>query len=255
MKTVAVIPARFASGRFPGKPLANICGKPMVWYAWNAACRAENIDSVYVATDDERIADVCYEFGAEVVMTSTAHPCATDRLAEVSEKISADLYVNVLGDEPLVVPADISLAVKAFSDKQDTSDIYAVYLCEKYRYPVDAVNPTTIKYALNDRNEIIYMSRSVIPFPHSRIDYDLYKHVGVYVYAKKALDFFKDTSQGKLESIESIEQLRLLENRKLIKAAVTDNFSMSVDTPKDLERIRKIVNHQASITPPTKQCT
>lgn len=237
MKIVGIIPARYKSSRFEGKPLADICGKPMIYWVYNQAVKVKDFDSVYVATDDERIINVCNDLNINSIMTRDDHPSGTDRVAEVAEKISADLYVVVMGDEPLIEVETIESIINVM--RQNIS-AYAGLGATKFKNGVDVVNDSTIKLAINDRDELIFMSRAAIPYPKARIDYEFYKNVGVYAFTKEGLNFFKNTPRGVLESIEDMEMLRMLENRKLVKVSYVDTCSMSVDTPKDLDRIIKI---------------
>lgn len=241
MKVVGVIPARYGSGRYEGKPLADINGKPMVWWVYQQAKKADELSEVYVATDDERIESVCKQFGMNVVITSVLHPTGTDRVCEVAHKVDADIYAVVMGDEPLILPEDINAIVKKM---KDNSNYDAGLLAKKYTNPVDIVNPTTIKLALNDKDELIYMSRVAIPFPKARLDYSYYKNIGVYVFTKKTLEFFESTPMGRLESIEDMEMLRMLENHKMVTVQEIESDSFSVDTPKDLERIKEIMKNR-----------
>ncbi len=239
MKIIGVIPARYGSGRFEGKPLADIYGKPMIWWVYQQAIKVRELDDVVVATDDLRIQDVCNKFNMKSVMTSKDHPTGTDRVCEVAEKINADLYVVIMGDEPLILPEDISVITK---EMIKNSEYDAGMLTKKYSNPVDVVNPTTIKLVLNTKNELIYMSRLPIPFPKASINYDYYKNIGVYVFTKSALNFYKRTPVGRLESIEDMEMMRMLENHKLVKVTEINSDSFSVDTKKDLERVRQIMS-------------
>ncbi len=245
MKIIGVIPARYKSSRFPGKPLADICGKPMIWWVYQQCLKVDDFDGIYVATDDERIKAACEKDNMNVVMTSDKHPTGTDRVVEFSEKIKGDIYVVVMGDEPMISPDDIQAAINMMK----SSSCDAGMLCTKFKNGVDLINNTTIKLAVNSRNELIYMSRLPIPYPKSVLNYDHYKNVGVYAYTLQALEFFKNTPRGKLESIEDMEMLRMLENHKLVKVTEVDTISMSVDTYKDLERIRMIVaEHYPDLT-------
>ncbi|MGN1306022.1 MAG: cytidylyltransferase domain-containing protein, partial [Oscillospiraceae bacterium] len=176
MKIIGVIPARYESSRFPGKPLADICGKPMIWWVYNQALKVKRFDAVYVATDDERIESVCKELDINVIMTSDKHKSGTDRAAEVAEKVEGDLFVIVMGDEPLVSPDDIQSLI----DKASEGESDVVMLCTTFKNGVDIVNTTTIKLAINDNNELIYMSRQPIPYPKACLDYEYYKNVGAY---------------------------------------------------------------------------
>lgn len=237
MKIVGVIPARYGSGRFEGKPLADICGKPMVWWVYQQAIKVKELNEVYVATDDERIEKICKNLQMNVIMTSNTHPTGTDRVCEVSSKIEADLYVVIMGDEPLILSKDISKIVNTM--KNNNYD--AGMLAKKFTNPVDVINSTTIKLGINKNFELIYMSRCPIPFPKACLNYFYYKNIGVYVFTKKTLDFYKNTEMGILEKIEDMEMLRMLENHKLVKVVEIESDSFSVDTPKDLNRVIEII--------------
>jgi len=238
MKIIGVIPARYKSSRFEGKPLADICGKPMIWWVYQQAKKVKRFEEVVVATDDKKIEDVCKKYDINVIMTRDDHPSGTDRVAEVAEKMDSELYVVVMGDEPLI---DYKIIDKLIDTMTKSKDAFAGMLCTKFKNGVDVVNNSTIKLALNDNNELIYMSRSPIPFPKARIDYEYHKNVGVYAFTKEALTFFKNTKRGRLESIEDMEMMRMLENHKLVKVELVKTDSMSVDTHKDLERIIKYI--------------
>ena len=238
MKIIGIIPARFASSRFPGKPLSDICGKPMIWWVYENVKRIAQLDELVVATDDERIREVCEKYSMRSVMTSTNHETGTDRVVEVSKIIDADIYVVIMGDEPLIKSKDVELLIESTLH----SDCVASMLTTKFKDPVDVVNTTTIKIALNDENEVIFMSRLPIPFPKSKIGYDYYKNIGAYAFKKEALDVYDKTEKGRIETAEDAEMLRLIEKHLIVKAVVVDSDSMSVDTPKDLERIKDIIS-------------
>jgi 3-deoxy-manno-octulosonate cytidylyltransferase (CMP-KDO synthetase) len=237
VKIVGVIPARYASSRFPGKPLVDICGKPMVWHVYQQAIKAKSLDEVYVAADDDRIIDVCKTLSMRAVKTAQTHLSGTDRVAEVAEKIDADLYAVIMGDEPLIKTKDVKYLINGMND----DDIAVGMLATRFKNPVDVVNTTTIKLAFNGKNEVIFMSRSPIPFPKAALDYPYYKNIGAYAFRKSALSVFKNSKPDNLETIEEIELLRLLEKRLLVKAFIIESDSISVDTPKDLERVRAII--------------
>ncbi len=245
MKIIAVIPARYKSSRFPGKPLVDICGKPMIWWVYQQALKVEEFSEVYVATDDERIKEVCDQLSMNVVMTSSEHPTGTDRVAEVAQKIFADFYVIIMGDEPMLTARDEKLLV----DKIKTSpDADAFMLVEEFEFPVDVVNTTTIKLALNDDGELIFMSRMPIPYPKAALGFHYYKNVGCYAMKKTALDFFMNNAPSNVERAEEIELLRLLERHKIIKTVAIDTHPMSVDTLKDLERVREYFINNKTFT-------
>lgn len=238
MKIVGIIPARYKSSRFEGKPLADMFGKPMIWWVYEQCKNVNEFEELYVATDDDRIEKVCKEYDMNVIMTSKEHKTGTDRIVEVSKTVKADIYVVVMGDEPALSSEDIRMVIPVFNDnKVDTA-----MLVTKFKNCVDVTNPSTIKLAINKHNELIYMSRCPIPFPKGKLDYDYYKNVGVYAFTADALDFFGKTKAGKLESIEEMEMLRMLENHRLVKTVYIDTDAMSVDTPKDLDRVKKIIS-------------
>lgn len=244
MKVVAVIPARYKSSRFEGKPLQDICGKPMVWWVYQEAKKVPAFERVIVATEDQRIIDVCDKFGMESMLTADTHPTGTDRVAEVAQKVEADLYVIIMGDEPLILAEDEQALVDSISK---VSDADAIMLTEKFKNPVDVVNTTTIKLAINNKNELLYMSRTPIPYPKASLDFDYYKNIGCYALKKEALDFFLSEKPGRMETAEEIELLRLLENRKKVLTVLVESESMAVDTPADLERIRKVIAKRENI--------
>lgn len=238
MKIVGVIPARYSSSRFEGKPLADICGKPMLWWVYNQAKKVKSLDEVYVATDDERIKSMCLEHKMNVIMTSKTHQTGTDRVAEVARSIKADLYLNIQGDEPLIEPSTISKAIEPFLNN---STLQVTNLMTKIESPVDAINTTIPKVVTNSDNIGIYLSRSIIPFPKGNLDYCYFKQVCVYGYKPEALELFSNSNRGKLEEIEDIELLRFIENGIAVKFIDVDSDTIAVDTPKDLERVRKIL--------------
>lgn len=241
MKIIAVIPARYKSSRFPGKPLADICGKPMVWWVYQEAVKTGRYEDVIVATEDMKIVNECNKLGMHVMLTSDNHPTGTDRVAEVAQQIEADLYVIIMGDEPLITASD---EIKLIDAIENAPEADAIMLTEKFESPVDAINATTIKLAITDNKYLIFMSRAAIPYPKEELGYDLYKNIGCYAFRKEALDFYLKTSPGAIERAEGIELLRLLENHKKVLTVLVDSESMAVDTQKDLERIRKVIEQK-----------
>ncbi len=241
MKIIGVIPARYKSSRFPGKPLADICGKPMIWWVYQQAKKVKEFSEVYVATESEIVKDACEKLNINVVMTADTHPTGTDRVGEVAQKIPADLYVIWMGDEPLIKSENVSELISVFKQQHGVS---ACMLTTKFHNPVDVVNTTTIKLAVNNNNDLIFMSRSPIPFPKAALDFEYKKNMGAYAMTKEALDFFLKTPVGAIERAEEIELLRLLENHKLVKVVEVDSDSMSVDTQKDLMRISAIIKEK-----------
>lgn len=243
MKIIGVIPARYKSSRFPGKPLADICGKPMVWWVYQEALKTGKYDDVIVATESELIVEKCNELNMHVMLTSDEHPTGTDRVAEVAQKVDADLYVIIMGDEPLISAADELKLIDAIENAPEAD---AIMLTEKFKNPVDAINATTIKLAITDQNYLIFMSRAAIPYPKEELGYSLYKNVGCYAFRKEALEFYLRTQPGVIERAEGIELLRLLENHKKVLTVLIDSESMAVDTQKDLERIKKVIERKIS---------
>lgn len=238
MKIIGVIPSRYQSSRFPGKPLADLCGRPMVWWVYQQAIKVKEFSAVYVATDDERIENVCHQYNMNVVMTRDDHPTHVHRIHEVSDKIKADFYVVICGDEPLILPETIEnvLPQKNIS----INDIYAGGLCRYFTDPAEVIDPANIKVVTNENDECILLSRSPIPFPYKTVMFKYKKVVGVECYNKKALDFFVSTPKGYLEKIEDVTLQRFIENKIHIKYRLTDSISLSVDTPRDLEKVRSI---------------
>lgn len=240
MKIIAVIPARYQSSRFEGKPLAEIYGKLMIERVYLQAKKVKEFDEVYVATDDDRIFKACNERGVNVIMTSTEHRTGTDRIGEVAEKIPADLYVNVQGDEPLIEPETIRAAIIPFLDNLYT-DIEVTNLMTEIHDPVDLINVTVPKVIASGDGRGIYLTRSAAPFPKGSIDAKYYKQVCVYGFTPKALKFYcdygKQYGKAKIEAIEDIEILRFIENGYRVQYIEVDSNTIAVDTPKDLRRV------------------
>ena len=247
MKITAVIPARYASTRFPGKALAEIDGRPMIQHVYERTARSSLINRVIVATDDPRIADAVNVFGGEVIMTSSSHETGTDRLAEVAACLDADIVVNVQGDEPLIDPAMIDQALQPFLD-----DIGLQMGTVKTRIKClhDFLSPNVVKVVTDCRGDALYFSRSPLPFFRDKWK-DLkddsfccgkllcYKHVGLYVYRRDFLLKFAAMPATFLEISEKLEQLRALENGVKIRVVETEFESIGVDTPDDLHKAQE----------------
>jgi 3-deoxy-manno-octulosonate cytidylyltransferase (CMP-KDO synthetase) len=238
MKIVGVIPARYKSSRFEGKPLADICGKPMIWWVYQQAIKVKEFEAVYVATEDERIKIACEDLGVNVIMTSDEHKTSTDRIGEVARKINADLYVNIQGDEPMIEPETIIEAIKPFYDNKE---LQVSNLMTVIKDPVDVVNFTVPKVITNKDGIGIYLTRSAAPYPKGSIDYSYYKQVCVYGFTPEALEFYCNSPRGKVESIEDIEILRFIESGYKVQFIEVDSDTVAVDTPNDLEKVRKIM--------------
>ena len=239
MRVVAVIPARYKSSRFPGKPLSDICGRPMIWWVYHQVKKVKEITDVYVATDDERIENECKKYGMNVVMTSDKCPTHLERIYEFSTKVDADFYININGDEPLIEEKCIRDLIP--NDVDPNSDYMANGMMI-LKDPIDAIDSSKIKIAVDMLGYCMYMARSPIPFPKGRSDFQLKKFVGVQCYTKKALEFVNNTKRGFLESIEDIDEFRFIENGHKIKMVLTEANTLSVDTPKDLEKVRMIIS-------------
>lgn len=241
MKIIGVIPSRYASTRFPGKGLSDICGRPMIWWVYQSMQNARGISKSYVATDNDIIAKECDKWNIPWVMTSTSCPTHLERLYEVSTKINADFYINVNGDEPLIeskciedlIPSNVNPEASYFANGM-------MILTD----PIDAYDSSKIKIATDMRGYGLYMARSPIPFPKGRSDFKLKKFVGVQCFTKRALQFANETPRGYLESIEDIDEFRYLENGHKIKFVLTEATTLSVDTPKDLEKVREIIQNK-----------
>lgn len=246
MSVTVVIPARYASTRFPGKPLADLCGKPMIQWVYERSALCESIDRVIVATDDERIARTVESFGGDVAMTRSDHPTGTDRLAEVACGLKDEIIVNVQGDEPLIDPVMIESAVAPLlADDSIPMGTLKTPLTsiEEFR------NPNVVKVVTDQQGFALYFSRAPIPYPRD-FNRELEqrwqelataKHVGLYAYRREFLLQYPQLQATPLESQESLEQLRALEHGYRIRVAETNLVGQGVDTPEDLERVKAII--------------
>lgn len=237
MKIVAVIPARYSSTRLPGKPIIDICGHPMIWWVYNQVSKVKEFSEVYIATDDERIAKVCEENNMKYIMTKDNHPDHISRVQEVSDKIEADYYICVNGDEPLIEDE----CIRSVLPNKVIEEPYFCGARRKLINPVETVDNANIKLAITNSDRCIYMSRTPIPYPKGTILFDYWKYVGIECFNKKILDFFVKTKKGILENIEDIDHLRFLENGISIYFKEVNSKSLSVDTKKDLEKVKKII--------------
>ena len=236
-RVAIVIPSRFGSTRLPGKPLADIVGKPMVQHVYERALRVKNAQVVVVATDDERVASAVSGFEGQWVMTAAEHPSGTDRLAEVMTQVHADIYVNLQGDEPLVRPEDIEMLIAGMLADPAVS---VGTLC----HPIDtqeAKNPNSVKVVLASNGNALYFSRSPIPYPRDQDVATYLKHVGVYAYRKEVLVAYAHLEQPMIEQAEKLEQLRLLAAGLCIRAWITQPTGPGVDTPECLEKVRALM--------------
>ncbi|OFW29099.1 MAG: 3-deoxy-manno-octulosonate cytidylyltransferase [Acidobacteria bacterium RIFCSPLOWO2_12_FULL_65_11] len=240
MSVVAVIPARFASTRLPAKVLADIDGHPMIEHVYRRAALCPSVSRVIVATDDLRVASVVHRFGGEAWMTRSDHPSGTDRLAEVAAALDCDVVVNVQGDEPLIDPGSITEAVALFGS--DPS-LQVTTLYRRVSAASELTDPNVVKIVVDRGGFALYFSRAPIPFVRDpRGGWPpLLKHVGVYAYRRSALLVLAALEPTPLERAESLEQLRALEHGIRIRAVETRYDSFSVDTPGDLEQVRRLI--------------
>lgn len=240
MRVVGLIPARYASKRFPGKALADLWGKPLIQHVVERASQARGLSEVVVATDDVRIAGAVRAFGGTARMTAARHPSGTDRIAEVARDLACDLVVNIQGDEPLVDPADIDAAVAPLL--ADPAILMGTLACP---LPLEqAVDPNAVKVVVGTNGFALYFSRSPIPYlrdGHGGGASPYLLHIGLYVYRREVLLRLASLPPTPLEERERLEQLRALEHGIAIRVALTDHPSLGVDTPEDLERVRQML--------------
>lgn len=246
MKFIGIIPARYASTRFPGKPLALLGGKPVIQHVYEKV--AAVLEAAYVATDDERIYDAVKSFGGQVVMTRTDHKSGTDRIEEAIEKIGGewDVVVNVQGDEPFVAKSQLDTICHCFDDP--TTQIAT--LGKPFENMEAVQNPNSPKIVVDNMGFAMYFSRSVIPYVRGKeksswlTHYPFLKHLGIYAYRKNVLRQITQLPQSSLEIAESLEQLRWLQNGFKIKVGTTDVETVGIDTPQDLERAEEFLKTQ-----------
>lgn len=238
MKVVAIIPSRYGSSRFPGKPLASIAGKPMIQWVYENVSKAAFLDAVYVATDDQRIFDCVKGFGGKALMTSDKHTCGTDRLAECADILKLedeDLVLNIQGDEPLINP---QMVADLYSNFEDV-DVYMGTLKKLIKDDDELDNPNVVK-VINDVNDYaIYFSRYCMPFERDGKKANHYKHVGAYGYKTWFLKKYSKMQKTSLEISESLEQLRVIENGMKIKVKETEYQTIGVDTPEQIALVEK----------------
>jgi 3-deoxy-manno-octulosonate cytidylyltransferase (CMP-KDO synthetase) len=237
LKILGVIPARYASSRFPGKILVSIAGKTMLQHVWERAMQARYLSSVVIATDDERIREAAEDFHARVVMTRSDHVSGTDRVAEAASASNASIIVNIQGDEPLLDPAAIDAAVLGLLDQDE---IPMGTLKKRIERPSEIHDPNVVKVVCDHQGNAIYFSRSPIPFERDQTAPFYFKHIGLYVYRRDFLLGYPDLPIGPLEQAEKLEQLRALESGFRIRVAETDYESIGVDTPEDWQRVASL---------------
>ncbi|MEO5571687.1 MAG: 3-deoxy-manno-octulosonate cytidylyltransferase [Bacteroidia bacterium] len=241
-KIIGIIPARFASTRFPGKPLTMIGNMSMIERVYKQALKSKKLDHVVVATDDDRIRDHVQSFNGNVVMTATDHKSGTDRCAEVikKEKEKWDIVINIQGDEPFIDPDQIDVLISCFDD--ELTEIAT--LIKRINNEDDLANPNVVKVVINKFADALYFSRSKIPYQQNAnagFQNIYFKHIGIYGYFSSTLEEISLLKQTRLEQAESLEQLRWIENGYLIKTAVCEHESISIDTPEDLEKVKHLL--------------
>jgi len=241
MTAIVIIPARYDSTRFPGKPLCLLKGKPLIQHVYENSKRSRLAKDVIVATDSETIFERVLAFGGKAVMTDRNHPSGTDRIAEVAASLDYDIIVNVQGDEPLIRPEMIDDVITALDDTRASIGT----LIKKIEDPVEISDNNVVKVVFDKERFALYFSRAAIPFraPHSEIRTpEYYKHIGIYSYRRDVLLSLAGMEQTELEKIEKLEQLRALENGLKIKVKETFLETFGIDTPEDLERVEKCLN-------------
>lgn len=238
MSVTIVIPARMASTRFPGKPLVDLCGKPMIAWVYERAVAANCAKDIVVATPDDEIIAACQFFGAKALKTREDHISGTDRICEIAERFESDYFINVQGDEPLVDPQSIAdcASVLANNDDVEVASVFA------WAEPDDDLNPAVVKVVTDKVGFALYFSRHGIPYARNQRPEPVKKHIGIYGYSRSALKAYSDWSAGSLELAESLEQLRFLENGYRIAMVEGKPAAMGVDTPEQAELARKLLN-------------
>lgn len=238
MRVIGVIPARYKSSRFPGKPLVDILGKPMIWWVYQQCLKVSKLDEVYVATDDIRIQEACQKYDMKVIMTSDRHNTGSDRVGEVASKVEGDLFINIQGDEPVIEPREIEEVIEIFEDES----VYFGSLRKEITDPEEIAAYSTVKVVVDKNDDALYFSRNVIPSnkkdgPVARV----FRHVGIYAYKKEFLLSFVNMPQTELELGEGIEPLRAMENGYKIRVKETQYESIGVDYPEHVELVEAVI--------------
>ena len=244
MRSLIFIPARYQSSRFPGKPLADILGKPMIERVYEKAKRSKKAEKVVVATDDLRIYSVVKGFGGNVVMTSPEHQSGTDRITEAAAGIDGEIFINLQGDQPLISPGNIDILIEKMVNEPACE---IATLCTPITRS-EAENPNTVKVVKSASGKALYFSRSIIPYDRGEASPEIYhKHVGIYGYRRHILEQYPNLPYSRLEHQEKLEQLRLMEAGYSINVITTDKGDdQGVDTPEDLDIVKSILRKQQS---------
>lgn len=242
MNVTLLIPARYASSRFPGKPLALINGKPMIQHVYERASLAKGLTNIYVATDDERIKAVVEGFGGKVVMTSPDAASGTDRINEAITLLGLkddDLVINLQGDQPLINPTSIEQVINLFANHPGEFEMATLGFEIVNKAELD--DPMHVKMVFDNNHYALYFSRARIPFGRDSQDYPVYKHIGLYAYTRKFVQNFAALPLGRLEDLEKLEQLRALEHGHRIKIAISAFDSTEVDVPDDIRKCEQLL--------------
>lgn len=238
MKVIGVIPARYKSSRFPGKPLADICGKPMIWWVYQQCLKVSQLDELYIATDDEKIKNICAGYDMNVIMTSDSHKTGSDRVGEVASKVQGDLFINIQGDEPVIDPDEIKEVIDIFED----SRVYFGSLRKRISDKEEISAQSTVKVVVDKNEDALYFSRNIIPSNiKDGVLANTYRHVGIYAYKKEFLSKFVNMPQTELELGEGIEPLRAMENGYKIRVKETQFDSIGVDFPEHIKLVEDII--------------
>ncbi len=240
MNIVGIIPARWASSRFPGKPMTLIAGKPMIQWVYERSCKARSLDQVIIATDDERIYKAASQWG-NVVMTPETLPSGTERAAFVAQDIDADIVINIQGDEPLIDPDAIELVAHTLMQDKDAD---MATLARRVIDPEELLNHNTARVVLDHKQRAMYFTRAVIPFARDVENllewsgkYPYYDQIGIYAYRRDFLLGYSDLPESILEQAEKLEQLRALENGNIIRVGICEYEAVCVDVPQDVEKV------------------
>ena len=240
MKVIGVIPARYASTRVPGKPLVDICGKPMVWWVYQQASKVQELDDLVVATEDDRVAGICKKNHMNVIMTSSEHSTPTSRIYEVSTRTDGNLYAFISGDEPLIEEEALSSVVgDARSNGYDVTNTMSAI-----QTAPEVIDSSNIKVSVGNNGRLLYATRSPIPFPKGGMDFQYMKFTGISVYSRKALQLFNSTPRTRLETIEECDLIRFLELGIPVRMVPVNCRNISVDTPKDLQMVRELIRRK-----------
>ncbi len=242
---VCIIPSRYESSRFPGKPLADLCGKPMIQHVYERVAKAKAVPYVAVATDDQRIYDAVEKFGGNAVMTAKTHRSGTDRISEAVKTLhlsADDIVVNIQGDQPIFEPVQVDEVIEPLLNDRAIQMSTLIY---KIVLESEITHPHAVKVVLDHQNFALYFSRATIPYVRDKnLRADYYKHHGIYAYRRDFLDTFTKLREGKLEKLEALEQLRALEYGYKIKCVITPHDSVEVDNKQELDRVRRILTER-----------